>query len=367
MRKVFVLGGATLDTIIEYENMETIIHQKENFHQSYLLIEEGQKIEVAHQETFSGGGATNVAVSLKKQGYEVLLNCKIGQDLMGDRVRQELERYGVSTQYFVVAKGEQTASSFVVPSLSGDRTVFAYRGANAHLTIEDVRLDLIKGAEFVYISSLSKTAAEAFPLVTACARRHGVKVAINPGGSQLKLGASFVKAAISEVDILILNYEEAEQLMLSLIKLGEKVKPAPLYAKKMENADGNLLDVAIRLEDRYFSLRQFFETILTAGVRIVVVTHGKAGVYVATEKAMYFHPSLPVKVKNTLGAGDAFSSAFVGSLYAGEIISTAIRKGLVNSASVISYPDAKSGLLEAPALNARAASIEMALLQDVSW
>jgi sugar/nucleoside kinase (ribokinase family) len=99
----------------------------------------------------------------------------------------------------------------------------------------------------------------------------------------------------------------------------------------------------------------------------VVVTNGAEGVYVATNDRLYFHKSMHVKVVNTLGAGDAFGSSFVGALYAGNDVSDAIRYGIVNSASVIQHAGAKTGLLSAAALKERISKLDSSLLTEKAW
>ena len=43
---ILVIGGATIDTIINYQEMETMEHRQEKSTKSYLLLQEGKKIEV---------------------------------------------------------------------------------------------------------------------------------------------------------------------------------------------------------------------------------------------------------------------------------------------------------------------------------
>lgn len=365
-KKVYVIGGATLDTIISYEDMETLVHQRRDSQQSYLLLEEGKKIEVREQAVFSGGGATNTAVSFKRQGYEVGLACKIGKDAAGTMVLDELKGYGLDVSDIRYAE-VGTSSSFVVPSLKGDRTVFAYRGANTTLQFEDLPLAKIVKSDFLYITSLSKASAEHLPDIVAAAREAKVSVAVNPGISQLKLGGSFLKTALSGIDTLILNYEEAQQFMSSLMHSdGEQ---ALTKAEKAVQAEGGskLFDTAINFGDVKFSLRQFFRKVLSLGPRIVVVTNGGEGVYVATPEQLYFHRALSVKVVNTLGAGDAFGSSFVGAMQRGVSIADAIRAGLVNSASVIREVGAKSGLLSLEQIEVECAKINKEGLRILDW
>ncbi len=345
MSRVFVIGGATLDMIVQYEDMETLIHQRKGFTQSYLLLEEGKKIEVVDQAAATGGGATNAAVSFKRQGYDVSLFCKLGKDAAAAVVEKELAGYGLDLSLLCYDEQMGTAFSFVVPSLKGDRTVFAYRGANANLLTEDLPFAKIAGSNFLYITSLSKASAQHLPSLVKEAYNHKVKVAVNPGVSQLKRGSSFLKDSLSYIDTLILNEEEAKIFMIALLE---------------EEAGGSFAQ-------GYFNLREFFKKVLSLGVNVVVVTNGSQGVYVATKDQHYFHKAPKVNVVNTLGAGDAFGSGFVGSWYQAGDLAFAIRAGVVNSASVIAYPDAKTGLLEKDEIEKRVAALEQDLLVNLAW
>lgn len=359
-QKVLVIGGATLDTIIRYEDMETLIHQKHESSQSYLLLEEGKKIEVVDQVVVSGGGATNAGVGFKYQGYDVSLCCKIGRDLAGELILKELKSYGLSNRMISYDKKIGTATSFVVPSLKGDRAVFAYRGANAHLLGEDLPLDAIKGCAFIYITSLSRASAAHLPKIVAAAKKAKVKVAINPGVSQLTQGAQVLKKSLSGIDTLILNEEEAQTFMASLLSEGDFSVAKKKGAQKLDEAKTHFAQ-------GYFNLREFFKTVLDLGTRVVVVTNGSEGVYVATKDRLYFHKAPKIKVVNTLGAGDAFGSGFTGALYQGSSIVDAIRCGVVNSASVIQYTGAKEGLLHKDDMRKRLKNLDTSLLSEQSW
>lgn len=360
MARVFVIGGATLDTIIQYEEMETLIHQRAGFNQSYLLLEEGKKIEVVEQESASGGGATNTAVAFKRLGYEVSLFCKLGKDAAGEVVKRELDSYGLDLSAICYDDKIGTATSFVVPSLKGDRTVFAYRGANANLLGEDLPLAKITGAKFLYITSLSRASAARLPEIVNEAKIQNVKVAVNPGISQLKRGGSFLKDSLAHIDALILNEEEAKTFMASLLE-EERASPEAqdqVPAKLSEQGS---------FAQGYFNLREFFQVLLNLGVKLVAVTNGSEGVYVATREQLYFHKAPSVKVTNTLGAGDAFGSGFIGTWYATHDLEYSIRAGVANSVSVISYPDAKSGLLSLAEIEKRIRDLPPQLLTRLAW
>ena len=362
-KRVCAIGGATLDMIISYEDMEMMRLEKPGNCTNYLLLAEGHKIEVSDLHYFSGGGATNAAVTFKRQGLDVFLFCKIGQDSAGKMVLDDLHKHGVNTDHFLYSETTGTSSSFVVPALSGDRTIFAYRGANARLLTKELPIAGIKNSDFVYVTSLSKESAARLPDIVNMAAKANVPVAVNPGISQLKRGTGFLRDSLSGIDTLMLNYEEAKQLMVSLIDndsqlaqvgVGESDKSnnsRPHKGYTTDKSIGSSVDKKIILENISFSLRQFFKQILDEGVNQVVVTNGSEGVYIATADKMYFHDVITgTNIVNTLGAGDAFAAGFARAWYQGEDIQHAIVSGMLNSAAVIEHEDAKSGVLSSAKL-----------------
>jgi sugar/nucleoside kinase (ribokinase family) len=356
--KALVIGGATLDTIIEYEKMESIEIQKSSKRQAYLLLEEGAKIEVSKQKCFSGGGATNAAVSLRKLGIDVRFFGKVGNDSIGQLLLGELNKQGIDISQVKFSDHFGTATSYVVPSLNGDRTIFTYRGANRDLLTEKLPLEAIRQADFLYITSLSKISAVQLRKVVEFAKISNTKVVVNPGNRQLEVGRGFIKDSLFGIDILILNYREAQELMLSLLT----------YEKEQISSDTESFPESRPFYKNIpFSLRDFFQKILSLGPRIVLVSEGKNGVYIGTKKELSFHPALKTNnIVNTLGAGDAFGSSFAGAIYSGETIEIAVSYGLINSSSVIQYSDAKSGLLEKDDLLKKIDKIHTPL-QNIGW
>ena len=185
-KKVCAIGGATLDLIISYEDMEMMTLESLRGTSNFLLLEEGSKIEVNELHYFSGGGATNAAVTFKRQGLDVHLFCKVGEDTAGKMILEDLSTHNLDTKHIYKSKSAGTSSSFVVPSLSGDRTIFAYRGANATLLSKELPVEGIKSSDFVYVTSLSKDSADRLPEIVSIANKANVPVAVNPGISQLK-------------------------------------------------------------------------------------------------------------------------------------------------------------------------------------
>lgn len=365
--KILIIGGATVDIIIRYEDAETMHLRTPHSTQSFLLLKEGGKVEVKEILYFSGGGANNATFSFKHLGLNATPCVKVGNDEAGTFILKKFKDAHINTDLIIVAKEAQTGTSFILPSLEGDRTILAFRGINALLTHQELPLSSIKKFDYVYITSLSGPSSQMLLPIVKEAHKHGIPVATNPGTSQLIAGAPTLREALPFIDILILNSYEAKKFMVSLAQTSETLKKK-LHRKKprLKKQCPELLQEAVSINDVWFSLNSFFKTVLASGPRVVVVTNGAEGVYVATHKTIYFHPSLPTTVVNTLGAGDAFGSCFVGSLVMGHSVQDALRHGIINAASVISHMDTKQGLLRMKELIRRAKALDQDLLHKIS-
>lgn len=373
--KVLTIGGATQDIFIHYNGTDTISITKKNFHSSYMLFGSGEKIEVEKLIYETGGGATNSATSFKRLGMNTTCFCNIGNDMAGQTVIEKLSKENINTNLILQSSEHKTGTSFIVNSIEGDYTIFAYRGANSYLELDKLPFDAIKECDQLYITSLSNDSAQILPSIVSFAKKHQVPVAINPGSSQLEKGTQKLKESLQFIDILILNKHEAQIFMFALMQNDKYYKEALectgsdqiCYASKEQIDQAYLLDYPIIYENTYFSLRNFFKATLDMGPKIVVVTNGVNGVYVANKDEILFHPSMKVKVTNTVGAGDAFGSCFVASLMHKKDLKTALRNGIVNGASVLEHIGAKTGLLTYEQLEKKANAVNPDLLKTFKF
>jgi len=359
MKKVVTIGGATQDIFIAYQNPQMLKLYSKKRKKDYLILEEGSKIEIENLRYSTGGGATNSAASFSRLGFLVSTILKVGDDNQADLVIEKLKQENIDTSYIVTSKDLHTGTSIVIPSISGDRTILAYRGSNSQLKKADIVQDLIADADQIYITSLSGQSSKLLPYITQLAKKHKVPVATNPGISQLAAGAPELQESLAHIDIFILNSEEANEFMSTLIKLDATLKHRiqnTTNTLEQTNAP-QLLKSPIIHQDISFGLNHYFTEILKRGPKIVVVTNGEEGVYVAYKNQIYFQPSIPAAVVSTLGAGDSFGSCFVASIASGKSIEEAMLYGVINSSSVIGYLDAKTGLLTRNELEKRAAQI----------
>jgi sugar/nucleoside kinase (ribokinase family) len=370
--KVLTIGGATQDIFLQYAGADAMSITKKNFTHTYMLFESGEKVEIEDLNYFTGGGATNSATSFSRLGFDTSCFCVIGNDSAGNQVLHDLGQEKVTTSFVYKSVEHRTGLSCIINAVRGDRTVLAYRGANSYLELNKLPFDEIKKSNLLYITSLSNNSAQLLPDIVSFAKKHNIPVAINPGVSQLATGTLTLKKSLQDIDILILNSSEARTFMLALVETDETYKkmfegsaetnPCALNASISEPY---LMNMSLYCEDAYFSMPKFFQEVLKMGPKTVVVTNGANGVYVVTDHTMYFHPSMKINVANTVGAGDAFGSCFVASLLRGEDVPTALRSGIINSASVLSKLGAKAGLLTAEQLKKQLSTLGHDLLQTL--
>lgn len=336
-----------------------------------MLFESGEKVEIEKIYYRTGGGATNSAVSFKRLGFDVDCFSIVGNDLIGQAIKQDLDAANISTRMLQTTDKDQSAASYIINTFKADRTIFVYRGANQFFDLSKLTPDILKNFNLLYITSLTQQASEQLPQILHQAKKLGLSIAINPGTSQLAHGTSLLKESLSSIDILIMNSSEARTFMFALVGLDKYFKKALEECHlqgpcNIDNEKPYLLESPIPYEDIYFSITKFFSETLKMGPKIVVITHGSNGVYAATKDGGFFHPSIKTDVVCAVGAGDSFGSCFVASLMMRKSIQDALRCGIINSASVIGHIGAKEGLLDRATLNEKVKAFPQHLLQTFS-
>ena len=162
--KALTVGGAMIDTIaiIASDRIERM--SMLNADSSFLLLEEGSKIEALEISTHVGGGAVNAAVTMARLGLDVASLVKLGKDARAEMVMARLLEEGVSSRWAMRDGRAPTGASVLVSSHDRNAAIFTFRGANTLLAEADLRKEAF-AADLVYISSLSNESADAFPAI----------------------------------------------------------------------------------------------------------------------------------------------------------------------------------------------------------
>ncbi len=337
-----VIGSASQDIFLKQPTHELVHHYLAQ--EPMILIPEGTKIFVEQLHYGVGGSAINVTCALHRLGYTVTPYCTIGKDAAGDYLIHALQQKGITTDQIERTAEHKTGISCVIPSASGDTSLFVYRGANSYLSITPPALEAhtIKQT-MLYCGPLSGEAAHTTTrLFNAHTRANYEYIAHNPSIYQLTTGYVSFMQSISTIDLLILNTREARTYLESMlyqtncaprqhsIEYHQAVPPLISYFAP----HGTIIDVCSSLHG--------------AGVAIVAITDGPRGVYISDSTALYYHPAPDVTVRNSVGAGDAFGATLAGGLATKTIpLHDAIIRAILNSGAVLSGIDATSNLYTA--------------------
>lgn len=265
----------------------------------------GDKLPVGEYKQTLGGNNPNNAVAAVKLGLKTAIYLNIGTDLAGKFTLVELKKEGVDTRYIVENPGVSSNASAII-SFGGERTILTFR--------QDFNYQLpdLDRARWVYVSSMGKSAiaCNLNRQIESYIERTGASLAYNPGPYELKHGVKKFPKLLSLTRILIVNLQEAEDI------LGKSQ-----------------------------SIKRMLSSLVELGPRMVIVTDGKNGSYGFDGEKYWQLGIFPSKVADMTGAGDSYATGVLAGLFYGKDLPEAMRWGAANSASTIEEVGAQNGLL----------------------
>lgn len=300
--KVLSIGAAVQDVYLQGQIFEPKKEHRE-FVEEFVL---GSKNGLEGVTFSTGGGATNAAVTFARQGLHSMYMGKIGHDVAGKAILDDLHNDTVDTSLVGYSKTVGSGYSCILLAPSGERTIMSYRGASTHYEID---LDDFNGShpDWIYLTSLDGN-FEVIDTIFSYAEQNNIKIAMNPGKKELE-AKEHLKKLIPKLTILSMNKEEMQQIY-----------------------KGETLEDLVRLASK--------------DVHYVIVTDGPKGA-VATDRWHIVKAGMyeDVPVIDRTGAGDAFSSGFTAMVAAGESLEQAVTYASANSTSVVATIGAKAGIL----------------------
>ena len=313
MYDIITFGSAAKDINLKSRAFKVMKDDKDFVTGEGICLALGSKINVEHVKFTSGGGGGNSAAVFAKQGFKTAFCGVVGDDVAGEEIIKELKSLKVDTSLVSKSKQRSTNHSIIISSVGEDRTILAYRGASEMLTKNNIPWDKIK-AKWLYLAPLSGLLCDTFEDIVDFAYEKKIRVAVNPGNSQLSLPPEMLERILKKIDILILNQEEAS--FLTKISFHEENE---IFKKLDEMCPG-----------------------------VAVMTRGGEGVVASDGKYLYYaKPHKDRKIVDTTGAGDAFAAGFLSDYirYKGDI-EKALQLGIANSEANLSEVGAKTGILD---------------------
>ncbi|MES9970363.1 MAG: PfkB family carbohydrate kinase, partial [Candidatus Thiodiazotropha sp.] len=266
-------GGATLDVINRVPDYPN---------------EDDELRAISHQEC-RGGNATNTLVVLSQLGHQCSWAGVLGDDAASRLILHDLQQKGVDTKWVSIQPDGFTPTSYILSSLAtGSRTIVHYRdlpeyGIEAFQKIDLANYDWIhfEGREVAIYEPMLRHARLAAPSAT-----------------------------------LSLEVEKPRSEIERLIPLADVVIIARAYATSRG----------------YGSALELFQGIgPSSASALLFATWGEDGAWLRTAEgnALHLPAYQPVRVVDTLGAGDVFNAGVIDALQAGldpaEVLGKAVR------------------------------------------
>ncbi len=337
--KVICVGSSSKDIFFPIEE-GTIIETPEDLEaQEKVCFETGAKYRAKERYEAVGGVAANVAHGLAKFGIHAACYSKVGNDDTGEWIINTLKKAGVETSTFLTDEHVRTdLSAIVVLKQNGERVIFHNRDANDRLEILD---DHFPETNWMLISALNGNWKKNLEKLIALKEKHNLCLALNPGQHNIKDDAKAILEAIRSVNVIVLNKDEAIELLLA--------SDIPTDSDRKD-----------RMNNEEFLVQSLHK----AGAKIVALTDGRRGAWASDGHSLFHSDILPdVKAVDMTGAGDGFTAAFLASVVEDLSLETALKFGIANGGNVVRFYGANTGHLTKDALESLESSINISKLR----
>lgn len=309
---LIAVGDTVIDAFIRLHDAS--VNCDLNHHKCQLCMSFADKVPYESLEVVPAvGNSSNVAVGLARLGFKTAILTAVGDDYYGQQILDRYDNEGVAKELVNINKGVPTNYHFVL-NFQAERTILV-----KHQQFQYKDVSLLDDVAWVYLSSLGENTLELHTQLGEYLNKHpNIKLGFNPGTFQMKMGIEKTRDIYKNTYALFINKEEAQRIL------------------------------GTEEED----IKVLFTKVHELGPKIVVITDGPDGAYASDGTNQFFMPAYPDPKPpySRTGAGDAFSSGFMGALMSGLTIEQALTWAPIESMSVVQKIGAQTGLLTKPQL-----------------
>ena len=237
-----------------------------------------------------GGKGANQAVAARLCGAEVFMVARVGEDLFGPATIENFHKQGIDPTYVKQVPGFSSGIAPIFVEPNGQNRIFVVKGANDTLKPADVdaAAEMLKTVDCMVLQF--EIPIETVYYAIAFARKHGIRSILNPAPAQ-----PVEMKALEGLDYFVPNESEAETIT------GASVKSVA-------------------------EARTWAATLLSGGIRRVIITLGANGSLLASRDGAEHVPPFAVNSIDSTGAGDAFIGSFAVFLGEGIPENEAVRR-----------------------------------------
>ncbi|HLF55098.1 MAG TPA: carbohydrate kinase family protein [Candidatus Nanoarchaeia archaeon] len=304
MYDVIVVGSASIDVFIASKSKDIEIEKNSSHEDVCLPI--GAKILLNSLHTGPGGGGVNVSAAFARLGLKTALISKLGKDEHAELLKKFLKREKVA--FLGSSTKGKTGYSIIITKLRDNRTILTYKGNNDELKTTDFSWNKLK-AKWLYLGTMLGQSHKTQCKIAKYAKKNGINILFNPSLYLAEKGEKYLKPILDACNILVLNKEEAQALTRTKAEITTLLK---------------------KLQQK---------------IPLVVITDGPKGAYAYNGIKMHSMRPKKVRVIETTGAGDSFTSAFLAAIMHKQDLPTALKWGAAQASSVIQHYGATNILL----------------------
>ena len=291
--RIVVLGGINIDLIALTPR----------------LPEPGETVVGDDFYTTPGGKGGNQAVAAARLGAQVSMVGRVGGDIFGPGLLDDLRKDGVDVSGVAVDPDRASGVAFILLDSDRQNRIVAVYGANAACDEEQLRAACLAmdGAEALLLQQ--ETNVELSLAAAEFARKKGVRVVWDPAPVRdLPLVEAY-----SNVDILTPNQTEVRALC----------------GIDVVDAD---------------SAERAAVTLVEKGIPTAIVKLGELGACYATAAGSGHVPSFEVEAVDTVAAGDAFGAGVAVAIGEGSTLEAAVRFGCAAGALAVTRAGAQAAM-----------------------
>ncbi len=256
-----------------------------------------------------GGASANFAFHAALQGAHLTLLSAVGQDARGDEALSILESFGIDTTLVQRLSGVQTGSVGVKLDAVGKPSFEIHANAAWDMIAwTDAVAARIGEVDAVYFGSLSQRGE-----ISKATILQGLEVAKARGIARV-LDINLRKPFYDKI-LIAESIARASILKLSDDELPEVATACGIALK--ENPEDTLRGLLVKFE-----------------LEIVVMTRGAEGALLVSSTQVISQPGIPTLVKDTVGAGDSFTAAFIIGFLRKESLDHVLQKACETASAV---------------------------------
>lgn len=269
---IIVAGGVNMDLVARANRMP----------------KEGETLIGSDFTMVPGGKGANQAVAAARLGSNTHFVGRVGGDVFGGRLRENLGSCGVNTDHVLADEGPSGIAMIIVDE-TGQNSIVVVLGANGKCRPDDLHRarELFSAADFLLVQL--EIPLETVDAALDMARAAGVRSVLDAGPPR--------------------------KLPLELIRKADVVSPNETETAALTGME--VTDPA--------TAREAAKKLLDDGVETVVLKLGEQGSFVATRDLEEHVPAYRVDAVDTTAAGDAFTAALAVAMADGDDLVGAAR------------------------------------------